>query len=61
MVELEINGWSDNEEEYTNVPRKCPKCGGDLWKTDALRILNELVVGCKDTRCRWVEIYTLPL
>ena len=63
-VLLEISGWVDDGEEFTNVPHVCPKCGGKLTKVDALKICNTLLVMCKEQRlihpCRWCEIYELP-
>jgi hypothetical protein len=59
MVLLEIKGFVEEDEEPTNVIKKCPKCGSDMWKTDALKLLNQLVVGCKNTRCRYCVIYEL--
>jgi hypothetical protein len=65
MVILEINGWVDEGEEFTNVPTHCPKCGNKLQKTDALKLVNILFVWCPSRltahHCGWCEIYELPL
>ena len=59
-IKLEVKGWIENdEEEYTNIPKVCPKCGSRLWRTDALSLCNVYLVGCKDSKCRWSEMYYL--
>ena len=53
---LEINGWIENEnEKYSNIPKVCPKCGSELWKTDALQTCGIYWIGCKNLKCRWSE------
>ena len=64
MVLLEISGWVEDGEEFTNVPKKCPKCGGKLHKTDALKLCNILFVYCDANHLsisHWCEIFSLPL
>jgi len=64
MVQLEISGWVENDEKYTNVPINCPKCGSKLHKTDALKLCNILFVYCiageLKNHCGWCEIFELP-
>jgi hypothetical protein len=58
MPRAEISGWLEEGQELVRtVPVICPKCGKKLWKTDASRLIGIIVVGCKDSRCRWCEIY----
>jgi hypothetical protein len=63
-IELEISGWSEEGEDYTNVPKVCSKCGGKLHKTDALKLCNILFVYCDEGKlhnlCRWCQAYYLP-
>jgi hypothetical protein len=65
MIVLEISGWAEEGEEFTNVPKVCPKCGNKLQKTDALKLVNILFVWCPIRlgfkSCMWSEIYELPL
>ena len=59
MPKIKIKGWIEDEEElYTNIPKKCPKCSSELMRTDALRTCGLYWVGCKNLRCRWSEVYT---
>jgi len=58
-IKLKIKGWIEDGEQYSNIPNKCPKCEGKLWRTDALSLCNILMVGCKDSTCRWCRIYSL--
>lgn len=65
MVELELNGFLEEDEEYSNVPKLCPKCGQKLQKTDALKLCNILFVFCpailtSKEQCRWCCIFELP-
>lgn len=58
MPKAEINGWLEVEEEATKtIPDKCPKCGKSVWKTDVQRTLGYILVGCKNSTCRWCEEY----
>ena len=63
-IELLISGWAETSEDYTNVPKVCPKCGGKLHKTDALKLCNILFVYCEENKlhnpCRWCQAYYLP-
>jgi len=52
-VKLKVRGWIENEnEKYSNIPNKCPKCGSELWKTDALQTCGIYWIGCKNFKCR---------
>lgn len=56
---LFVKGWLENDEEkYTNIPVKCPKCNEKLRKVDALQLCGMYMVWCPNSRCRWVEVYT---
>ena len=64
MPVVEIDGWitPDNFNPKKGIPRKCPKCGGRLHKTDATRLIGIIFVYCMYGRidgkpCRWCEIY----
>jgi len=59
-VKLIVHGWiEDDKTKPTNVPDRCPKCKGELWRTDALKINNTYIAGCKNSRCRWCEVFQL--
>ena len=55
---LFVKGWLENgEEEYTNIPTKCPKCGEKLRKVDALQSCGMYMVWCPISTCRWCELF----
>jgi len=57
-VKLKVSGWiEDDKEEYSNIPKKCPKCGRKLKVTDSSRLCGIIMVYCSWYKCRWVEIY----
>lgn len=57
-IKLEVSGWIDKDgEQYTNIPKVCIKCGGTLWRANALQLCGIYMVGCKNSKCRWCEIY----
>lgn len=72
-VMIEISGWCEEGEEFTNVPKVCPRCGSKLTKVDALKTSsNFLFVFCANGKlpdkegykvkpCLWCECYKLPL
>lgn len=58
MIKVKIDGWVEEGEEIkTNLPKKCPKCGKKLSKTDSSRLCGIIFVFCTNLRCRWAEIY----
>lgn len=65
MPRAEIDGWvtNDTKNPSLGVPRKCPKCGGRVSKTDAQRLLGYIFVWCNgtghkiDLPCRWCDFY----
>lgn len=51
---LEQKGWVDSDEEQiNNIPKKCPKCGHDLWVVNAASLCNIYLVMCRNSECRW--------
>jgi len=60
-IKLIVHGWiTDDKTKSSNVPDRCPKCNSELWRTDALKICNMYIVGCKNVRdCRWCEVFQL--
>lgn len=58
MPKIRIKGWVEGNEQKTNIPKICPKCGSKLHKTDSLKLCRMLFIYCPNTKCRWSEIYT---
>ena len=44
------------QEEIATV---CPKCGSNLWFTNAVDACGLYWVGCRNLRCRWCEVYEI--
>jgi hypothetical protein len=57
MSKLELSGWVDSYESRWNVPSECPCCKGSLSKVDAIGLIGVMFVWCKDSKCRWCELY----
>ena len=56
IKKIEVKGWIENKnEKYSNIPKVCPKCDSELWKTDALQTCGIYWIGCKNLKCRWSE------
>ena len=59
-IKLILKGWIEKDnEEYTNVPKICPKCGRKLGHTDALSLCGWYFVYCPYYGCRYAELYEL--
>ena len=41
------------------VATECEKCGGRVWIVNAVEECGLYMVGCRDTRCRWCEVYRI--
>lgn len=60
MPKAEIVGWLEVGEKINkSIPTKCPKCGKGIWKTDVQKTLGYILVGCKDSTCRWCCEYSV--
>ena len=57
MSKLELKGWVDDYESRWKIPSKCPKCGSDLSRTDAIGLIGIMFIYCKNYKCRWCSIF----
>ena len=60
MPKIKLEGWiksGSRKKKVSNVPKKCPKCGSKLWRTDALKTAGVYWVGCSNPICRWQDVY----
>jgi len=57
MSKLELKGWVDKDERKWSIEDKCPKCGSELGRTDAIGLIGIMFIYCKNTKCRWAKYY----
>ena len=53
ISKLELKGWVDKDERKWSIEDKCPICGGEVSKTDAIGLIGIILVCCKNSKCRW--------
>lgn len=56
-TKLDLKGWVDKGEKKWNIITNCPKCNSKLSRTDAIGLIGVIFVYCKNSRCRWAELY----
>jgi len=57
ISKLEFKGWLNNEDKKWNIPSECPICKGKLGKVDAIGLIGVMFIYCKNSKCRWSQIY----